>query len=124
VLFCDQEAETIDHILVSCVFTRVFWFNHLKSFGFQRLAPQPGHSSFMTWWEKISGMATGLPGKGLNSLAALGAWTMWKLRNSCVFDGCTPSLDFSLKLAREERKSWEMAGAKGLSYLAALILED
>jgi hypothetical protein len=78
----------------------------------------------MTWWEKISGMATGLPGKGLNSLAALGAWTMWKLRNSCVFDGCTPSLDFSLKLAREERKSWEMAGAKGLSYLAALILED
>jgi hypothetical protein len=72
---------------------------------------------------KFYGGAT-YSGKGLNSLAALGAWTMWRLRNSCVFDGCTPSLDFSLRLAREERQSWEMAGAKGLSYLAALILED
>jgi hypothetical protein len=38
--------------------------------------------------------------------------------------GCTPSLDLSIKLAREERQSWEMAGAKGLSYLAALIPGD
>jgi hypothetical protein len=72
----------------------------------------------------ISGMVTGLPGKGLNSLVALGAWTIWKLRNSCVFDGCTPSLSLSLRLAREERQSWEVAGAKGLSCLAALLPED
>ena len=102
-LFCDQEAETIDHILVSCVFTRVFWFTLLKPFGFQSLTPQPGHSSFMAWWEQISGLASGIPGKGLNSLVALGAWITWKHRNSCVFDGCTPSLDLSIKLAREER---------------------
>jgi hypothetical protein len=106
------------------VFTRVFWFNYLKPFGFQRLAPQLGLSSFMIWWEQISGMVTSLPGKGLNSLAALGAWTIRKLRNSCVFDGCTPSLHLPLRLAREERQSWEMAGAKGLSYLAALLPED
>jgi hypothetical protein len=123
-LLCDQEAKTIDHILVSCVFTRVFWFNYLKPFAFQRLAPQLGLSSFMIWWEQISEMVTSLPGKGLNSLAALGAWTICKLRNSCVFYGCTPSLDLSLRLAREERQSWEMAGAKGLSYLAALLSED
>jgi hypothetical protein len=78
----------------------------------------------MTWWEQISGMVIGLPGKGINSLVALGAWTIWKLRNSCVFYGCTPSLDLSLRLAREERQSWEMAGAKGLSYHVALIPED
>jgi hypothetical protein len=28
-LLCDQEAETLDHILVSCVFTRVFWLKVL-----------------------------------------------------------------------------------------------
>jgi hypothetical protein len=78
----------------------------------------------MAWWEQISGLATGLPSKGLNSLVALGAWTTWKLRNSCVFYGCTPSLDLSIKLAREERQSWEMAGAKGLSYLVTLIPRD
>jgi hypothetical protein len=78
-LLCDQEAETLDHILVSCVFIRVFWFNLLKPFGFERLAPQPGLSPFMIWWEQISGAITGLPGKGINSLVALGAWTIWKL---------------------------------------------
>jgi hypothetical protein len=78
----------------------------------------------MTWWEQILGMVTGLSGKGLNSLAALGAWTVWKLQNSCVFYGCTTSLDLSLRLAREEMQSWEMVRAKGLSYLAALIPED
>jgi hypothetical protein len=78
-LLCDQEAETLDHILVSCVFTRVFWFNLLKPFGFERLVPQLGLSSFMIWWEQISGTITGLPGKGLNSLVALGVWIVWKL---------------------------------------------
>ncbi|KAL5671472.1 hypothetical protein ACJX0J_015778, partial [Zea mays] len=47
------------------------------------LSEIPGHSSFMAWWEQISGLATGLPGKGLNSLVALGAWITWKHRNSC-----------------------------------------
>ena len=40
------------------------------------------------------------------------------------FDGCTPSLALSLRLAREERQFWEVAGAKGLSYLAVLLRED
>jgi hypothetical protein len=78
----------------------------------------------MIWWEQISGTVTGLPGKGLNSLVALGAWTILKLQNSCVFDGCSPSLTLPLRLAREERQFWEVAGAKGLSYLAALLPED
>jgi hypothetical protein len=69
-------------------------------------------------------MVTGLPGKSLNSLVALGTWTIWKFRNNCVFNGCTPSLVLSLSLAREERQSWEVAGAKGLSCLAALLPED
>jgi hypothetical protein len=41
---CDQESETIDHLLVCCVFTREFWFFPLRQFGLQSLAPQPGSS--------------------------------------------------------------------------------
>jgi hypothetical protein len=52
----------------------------------------------------------------VNSLIALGAWTIWKLWNRCVFDGWTPSLALSLRLAGEERLFWEVTGAKGLSY--------
>jgi hypothetical protein len=50
---CDQESETLDHILVSCVFAREFWFLLMRHFRLQNLAPIPGTASFMGWWEKI-----------------------------------------------------------------------
>lgn len=55
--------------------------------------------------------------KGLDSLIILGDWMIWNHRNRCVFDGVTPSLSLILKQADDERSLWELAGAKGLSYL-------
>jgi hypothetical protein len=75
---CDQEDETLDHLLVSCVFTRDFWFQLLRRFNLQVLAPQPGLSSFMSWWEEASCSVNGPIRKGLNSLIALGGWIIWK----------------------------------------------
>jgi hypothetical protein len=40
-LLCDQEKETIDHLLVHCVFARVFWFNLFRQVSLQALSPQP-----------------------------------------------------------------------------------
>jgi hypothetical protein len=59
--------------------------------------------------------------RGLNSLIALGAWILWNPRNRIVFDGISPSVSAALCQAREEQQLWEMAGAKGLSFLAATI---
>jgi hypothetical protein len=74
---CDQEAETLDHLLVACVFSRDFWFKLLSQVGLQMVAPQPGSPSFMSWWEEVSGIVNGLVKKGLNSLIAMGAWIIW-----------------------------------------------
>ena len=52
--------------------------------------------------------------KGLNSLIILGAWTIWRLRNDCVFNGAAPSIPVALARAREEAHLWSLAGAKGL----------
>jgi hypothetical protein len=60
----------------------------------------------------------------VSTLIALGAWIIWTHRNKCIFDGWTPNVSLALRLARDERMMWEMVGAKGLSYLAASILED
>jgi hypothetical protein len=57
--------------------------------------------------------------KGLNSLVILGAWTLLKHCIRCVFDGASPSLAAALSHAEEERAVWELAGAKGITFLMA-----
>ncbi|GJN13324.1 hypothetical protein PR202_gb00016 [Eleusine coracana subsp. coracana] len=60
-----------------------------------------------------------LTDKGLNSLIILGAWVLWNHRNRCVFDRISPILPAILVQAEEERYLWELAGAKGVSFLTA-----
>jgi hypothetical protein len=47
---CDQEEENIDHLLVSCVFARQFWFSFLQRVHLHELAPQMDTTSFSEWW--------------------------------------------------------------------------
>jgi hypothetical protein len=119
---CDQEDEDIDHLLVSCVFARQFWYHLLRQAGFHLLAPQPTDYLFDDWWEKVSLATSGLTRRGLNSLIILGAWTIWNHRNKCVFDGASPSMVEILILAGEERRQWMIAGARGLSHLVAPLI--
>lgn len=46
---CDQEPETMNHLLVGCVFAREFWFLLLQRVRLQRLSPQPTIASFDDW---------------------------------------------------------------------------
>jgi hypothetical protein len=73
----------------------------------------------MGWLEKIDKSSGDMAMGGLNSLIALGAWILWNHRNRIVFDGLSSSVSAALCQAREEHQLWEMAGAKGLSFLAA-----
>jgi hypothetical protein len=73
----------------------------------------------MDWWRNAHERSTRLFQKGFSSLVALGAWTLWKHRNRCVFDGATPCMAAAMTQAEEERKVWELAGARGVSYLMA-----
>jgi hypothetical protein len=88
--FCDQERETIDHLLVACVFSRECWFLLLRQFRLQVLAPQPSSTNFMEWWHEISDAIHGIFTDGLNSLIVLGAWVLCNHRNRCIFDGLFP----------------------------------
>jgi hypothetical protein len=86
---CDQEVETINHLLVSCVFTREFWFLLLQRVGLGVLAPQPSDPSFQDWWHRASSRARSSDRKGLNSLIIHGAWTLWRHCNDSVFNGAS-----------------------------------
>ena len=116
---CDQEEETIDHLLVSCVFTRQFWLCVLQSVGLQALTPQL-EVSFDDWWDAASNRVESQAKKGLNSIIILGAWSIWIHRNRCVFDGIPPNLNGVLSVLIEEMRLWSVVAARGVSHLLAL----
>jgi hypothetical protein len=116
---CDQDDETINHLLVCCVFAREFWFLLLRQVGLHALSPQPSENSFLDWWERASSATSELVRQGVNSLIILGAWVLWNHRNRCVFDGSATSVAGALILAGEERRLWTSVGARGLSLLSA-----
>jgi hypothetical protein len=57
-------------------------------------------------------------------LVILGTWTLWKHHNHRVFDAMMPNLAVGLAQAVEEEKIWELAGAKGVSFLMAQLSGD
>ena len=116
---CDQESETINHLLIGCSFAREFWHRFLSQVGLQALSPQLSDSSFYDWWERITIDCSVLVLQGINSLIILGAWTIWTQQNNRVFDRAAPDVARALILSSEERKLWSMAGAQGISFLTA-----
>jgi hypothetical protein len=117
---CDQQPETISHLLVSCVFARQVWAGLLQPVGLVTLVPQPTEASFESWWRASSlQVQDEQQRKGFNSLVVLGAWVIWKHRNRCVFDGLAPCVSAALPAAREQALIWTVAGARCLSLLEA-----
>jgi hypothetical protein len=66
-----QVEETLDHLLISCVFSRQMCFNVL-----QALAPGLDDEVFDDWWDNLSNRVSSQVQKGVNSLVILGAWNL------------------------------------------------
>jgi len=116
---CEQEDETIHHLLSGCVFQQQFCHQLLGRFGIYTLTPQVDNSClFVSWRHARDSISTSARG-GFNTLVVLGAWTLWRTRNEIVFDGALPRLDPALILAQEDADLWLLAGAKGHSVLVA-----
>jgi hypothetical protein len=78
------------------------WYTILQFFGLQLFAPQLGDLFSVDWWSAVDSKVAGQIKKGLNSIIILGAWTLWKHYNHCVFDGGSPSLSRVVSTFREE----------------------
>lgn len=113
---CDQEPETIQHMLIQCVVAREVWFLALTQVGLQYLTPD-GDGSFEEWWSTSQRRVQPEKRKGFNTLVILVSWSIWKQRNRCVFDNAQPAVSHILLVIAEEATLWRMAGASGLQQL-------
>jgi hypothetical protein len=120
---CDQADESSDHLLVTCVFTRQFWFYVFQQVGLLGLTPGVNEQSFDDWWGRTNMAATGLLKQGVNTLICLGSWKIWNHQNRCIFEKEAPNLTRALVMAGEEWKLWVLAGTKGLNFLIAPLLD-
>jgi len=114
---CDQEGETVQHLLVSCVVARQVWFNLLQPLNLGDYIPRQQECSFAEWWRKLMKRVKKEYKRGVNSLIILGAWLLWNHRNACVFEGVTPSVSAIMCAFKDEHSLWCLAGAKKLQGL-------
>jgi hypothetical protein len=110
---CDQDVETINHILVSCVFAREVWSLVLNRI-IPAVRPPRIDSHFNSWWCRASATLPKDERKGFNSLVVLVVWELWKHRNACVFQGSRPAVQSVVQAVMAEGHLWCLAGAAAL----------
>jgi hypothetical protein len=71
-----QEVETVDHMMVQCVFPREVWFKSLRRCGWQELALAPD-SCFAAWWTFVRKRVHRPCCKAFDSLILAVAWGIW-----------------------------------------------
>jgi hypothetical protein len=98
----DQEGETINHLLATCVFTRQFWPYLLQHVDIPGISPQPYETTFEDWWGRVANLVLANVRGGLNLLIILGAWTFWWHRNDCVFNEASPRMSTAMAMAKDE----------------------
>jgi hypothetical protein len=47
---CAQATETIDHLLVTCPFSKQIWFKTLHKLGWDAVSPDAQDSKLVDWW--------------------------------------------------------------------------
>jgi hypothetical protein len=101
------------------MFARQFWFALLQQCGLTGITSEQSKKSLDDWWRRVGNMVPNTIREGFNTLLVWGAWTLWRHRNNCVFNGMSPRLSTALAMAMDEAGAWCMAEAKGLSLLVS-----
>ena len=112
---CDQDPETIDHIVASCSYSRQVWWTMLAVLGAD--ASQVGSTSLLAWWDQWRRRWHGDKQKGADTLFALAAWEIWKEQNARCFRSASSTCSQLLSTIKHTADLWIEAGVRNLSCL-------
>ena len=108
---CLQEEDTVEHIVVQCVYARQVWHTCFDSLQIN-VHPPNDTDTFVEWWLRARSGFQGKHKRGFDSVVIGAAWMLWKQRNAKVFNRPEQVKDYS-ELARailEEIHEWYNAG--------------
>ena len=107
---CDQEPETLNHVLIQCVFARVVWHQVFGALGRPELTPEAS-DTVVEWCNACAQRAPSKKeAKDIRTMASLVLWELWKHRNAIVFEGATPSTTVLIARVECEARAWSTAG--------------
>lgn len=113
---CDQDPESVEHLLLHCAMSKQIWWNTLDWLGMSSRFVGSNLVIAETW----SHLRNGLPkqtGKELDTIFVLVAWQLWKERNARVFQREASTEVVVLARIKEEALAWVAAGARNLGSL-------
>lgn len=119
-VLCDQSPDTLDHLLLGCVFSRELWSAMLRKLHLDH-AISVSHDNIFVWWLRERKSVPKIARSGFDYLFFWISWSIWKERNARTFRG--PSTQPTNLLSRivEEAREWSLAGYRKLSMLLLLL---
>lgn len=114
---CDQEEDTVDHILLQCVFARQIWHNCFMQARIGLDLVPSTEDTLQHWWMSARKRMPKINRKGFDSFTMLLCWHLWKNRNNKVFrPGSQPVTVGSFTSNYfEELRRWMRAGCLGVN---------
>ncbi|XP_073367720.1 uncharacterized protein [Aegilops tauschii subsp. strangulata] len=105
--FCDQNDETINHLMTQCVFVKEVWTKVGQAVGMTGMTPS-SDEDLVTWCTRP--IFEGRHAKTMRAIHLLVMWELWKHRNAIVFEGMRPGVQHTLRRIASECGTWRQAG--------------
>lgn len=110
-LLCDQQAETMDHLLLQCPTARSIWFQVMSNRGFGVCCPTPT-SKLRSWWAKLGAGRPRENKRELTTLAIAVCRRLWLERNDRNFERKKATNSVIIRLIQDEFELWLKARRK------------
>lgn len=111
---CDQEEDTTDHILMQCVYARHVWSNcFLAAHCDASHIPIATDNLEDCWCSTRKRIPKGKR-RGFNSMVMITCWSLWKQRNTRVFNNIHLQVSSGAltALIHQDLKLWAFAGGR------------
>jgi len=119
-IMCDQEPETMDHILIGCSFSREVWHIWFARIWLQVPSADDGEAA-LEWWLRSRKTVQKSLRRGFDSLIFLVGWMLWKERNSRTFNAVASTPGLLVLAMQEEAERWCSAGNRCLGLILARL---